>query len=238
MLKIFNVKVYDLVESVIASGNAMRINPIENLSQFDETSEEFQKGIKRMIRLNTASKGEVKCHNHALCGIRVAFDVMYPQYWTPEFQRYNFADIVTSSSKMHKLHKMSLRQSTNKYTSPEVIRIAQEAVDNYNKIVEDKTIDKFGYWDSSTDYDKWIEVEGRDKAVYTALMVMISSCPLGLELFMRVDTNYLELQNIYFQRRHHKLEEDWQEGFCHDFIEKLPYFKELILGQANEQPTA
>ena len=50
MLKISNIKVYDLVESVIASGNAMRIDPIEDLSQFDESSEEFQKGIKRMIR--------------------------------------------------------------------------------------------------------------------------------------------------------------------------------------------
>ena len=42
MLEISNVKVYDLKESVIASGNAMRTEPVEY------TDEEFEKGIKRM----------------------------------------------------------------------------------------------------------------------------------------------------------------------------------------------
>ena len=39
MLEVTNVKVYDLLESVIASGNAMRLEPI------DYTEEEFEKGI-------------------------------------------------------------------------------------------------------------------------------------------------------------------------------------------------
>ena len=103
MLEITNVKVYDLKESVIASGNAMRLEPVEY------TEEEFQKGLIRMQRLVYASnKTEVHCHDNALTGIRVSFDIKYPQYWTPEFQRYHFADIVTSSSKMHKLLKMSM----------------------------------------------------------------------------------------------------------------------------------
>ena len=41
MLKVSNVKVYDLVESVIASGNAMRIEPLEG--NFVESGEEFKK---------------------------------------------------------------------------------------------------------------------------------------------------------------------------------------------------
>lgn len=194
MLTITNVKVYDLIESVIASGNAMRITPVEY------SDEEFQKGLKRMVRLVKSSKNtDVHCHDNALTGIRVSFDITYPQYWTPEFQRYHFADIVTSSSKMHRLSKMDLSLACNKYVDVNIIKIAQEKIDAYN-----------------------------DNPNYTNFMEMISNCPLGLELFMRVSTNYKQLQTIYHQRKNHKLKEDWGE-FC-KMIENLPYFNELILG--------
>ena len=108
MLEVTNVKVYDLKESVIASGNAMRLEPVEY------TKEEFQKGLIRMKKLvNTSKSGNIRCHDNALTGIRVSFDIKYPQYWTPEFQRYHFADIVTSSSKMHRLLKMNIDKACN-----------------------------------------------------------------------------------------------------------------------------
>ena len=195
MLTILNVTVYDLVESVVASGNAMRLEPVEY------TQEEFDKGLKRMGRLVRASQNSnVRCHDNALTGIRVSFDLIYPQYWSPEFQRYHFADIVTSSSKMHRLCKMDLARSCNKYVDGRTISVLQEKVDKYN---EDQTYENF--------------------------MEMISNCPMGLELFMRVSTNYKQLQTIYFQRKNHKLQEDWG-AFC-KMIEELPYFKELILGE-------
>ena len=51
------------------------------------TEEEFEKGLVRMKRLINASKnGNVRCHDNALTGIRVSFDIKYPQYWTPEAQ--------------------------------------------------------------------------------------------------------------------------------------------------------
>lgn len=195
MLEVTNVKVYDLKESVIASGNAMRLEPVEF------TDEEFEKGLTRMHKLIGASlNSDVHCHENALCGIRVSFDVKYPQYWTPEFQRYHFADIITSSSKMHRLCKMDLKKACNKYVDERTIAVEQEKVDKYN-----------------------------DNPTYENFMEMISNCPMGLELFMRVSTNYLQLQTIYFQRKNHRLKEDWG-AFC-KFIEELPYFNELILGK-------
>lgn len=224
MLKVSNVKVYDLVESVIASGNAMRIEPLEG--NFVESGEEFKKGINRMIRLNKASEGTVNCHNHALCGIRVSFDVVYPQYWTPEFQRYNFADIVTSSSKMHRLCKMDIRKACNKYVSQNAVAELEYHVKRYNKLRDNADAMTFQYYDNER--NEKIDIIGREESLYAAFMCMISNCPLGLELFMRVSTNYLQLRNIYFQRRDHKLHEDWGP-FCR-MIEELPYFNELILG--------
>jgi hypothetical protein len=52
--------------------------------------------------------------------------------------------------------------------------------------------------------------------------------PVGFELTARMTTNYRELKTIYAQRRTHRLE-DWQV-FC-DFIETLPYAKELIINE-------
>ena len=110
MLEISNVKVYDLEETLVASGNAMRTEPVE------VTPEEVEKGLKRMQKLvKTSANSNVHCHDNALTGIRVSFDIKYPQYWSLEFQRYHFADIVTSSSKMHRLCKMNIANACNKY---------------------------------------------------------------------------------------------------------------------------
>ena len=67
-------------------------------------------------------------------------------------------------------------------------------------------------------------------ALYYAFMECISACPQGIELFMRCTTNYLSLKTIYHQRKNHKLTENWVEGFCQNFISKLPYAREFIIG--------
>lgn len=203
MLEISNVKVYDLRESIIASGNAMRIEPVPY------SDEEFEKGLKRMKRLvHSSLSTDVHCHDNALTGIRVSFDVKYPQYWSLEFQRYHFADIVTSSSKMHRLCKMNIANACNKYVSDETIEQMEKLVDRYNYAVE-KGAEEY--------------------VIYENFMKMISNCPMGLELFERVSTNYKQLQTIYYQRKNHRLKEDWG-AFC-KMIEELPYFEELIKGQ-------
>ena len=229
MTEIKDVKVYDLEECIIASGYAMRTEPINY---------EKEKGslnhYKRCSKLVLASKNsDIHCHDNFLTGIRVSFDIKYPQYLSPEMQRYHFFDIITSMSKMHRLSKMTLRKATNKYTSPESIIEAQKQVDKYNTLLEDSSITEYSYWDTSTEYDKKVIVKGREEVLYAAFMVMLSSIPLGLELWMRVSTNYKQLQTIYYQRRHHKLKEDW--GAVIKMIEELPYFKEFILGNSNNE---
>lgn len=220
MLEITNVKVYDLKESVIASGNAMRLEPVEY------TDEEFEKGLVRMKRLINASKNSnIRCHDNALTGIRVSFDIKYPQYWTPEAQRYHFFDIVTSSSKMHRLLKMDLDKVCNKYVTQEQIDEVNAAIEIYNYITENKSkAFEFHFRNEGK-----VTINGYEACLYTAWMFVLSNCPLGLELFMRVSTNYKQLQTMYYQRKNHKLKEDW--GNFINFVEGLPYFKELILGE-------
>lgn len=225
MTEIKAVKVYELEESIIASGLAMRIEPYNyNL----EGELNLDKHINRCKRLVKASKDtDVHCHDNFLTGIRVSFDIKYPQYLSPEMQRYHFFDIVTSMSKMHRLAKMELKKCCNVYTSPDAIRVAQSHINAYNNILNDESITTFKYWIYEGDTEKCISVEGRENSLYAAFMVMLNSVPIGLELWMRVSTNYKQLQTIYYQRRHHKLKEDW--GAVISMIESLPYFKEFIL---------
>ena len=193
MVEITNIRVYDLKESVIASRNAMRLTAPEY------TEEEFEDSLKRATALANAKSGSG--HDNWLKGVRVSFDIKYPGYFTPELQRYNFMDIVTSSSKMHRIMQMDMRTCFNKYVTEYSKNQMKDLVDDYN----------------------------RDPS-YENFMAIISNCPMGLELFMRCSTNYLQLKTIYHQRKNHKLKEDWVEAFCKNFIEQLPYAKEFICG--------
>lgn len=184
MTEITDLKVYDLKESIIACRNSMRIVPAEN------TEEEFEQSLERAKKLVKLCNG----HDNFLCGIRVSFNLKYPNYLSPELQRYNWIDIVNSSSKMHRLALM----------------------DGYNEYVDEET----------KGYIKFLAENYNNDKTYANFMKLVSNCPMGLELFMRVSTNYLQLKTIYKQRNHHKLKEDW--GAICSMIEGLPY-SELIV---------
>ena len=191
MLQIEKWKVYDLKESVIACRNAMRIAPAQI------TDEEFNASMPRAIMLANSPSGSG--HQTFLGGIRVSFDIKYPNYISPELQRYHWIDIVSSSSKMHRLSSMDMDTCFNKYVTDESKEQMKRLVKKFN-----------------------------DTKSYEDFMVMLSNCPQGIELFMRVSTNYLQLRTLYRQRKTHKLKEDWGE-VC-EFIEKLPYANEFIIG--------
>lgn len=192
MLQIDNWKVYDLKESVIACRNAMRITPAQI------TDEEFNASMPRAIMLANSPSGSG--HQTFLSGIRVSFDIKYPNYISPELQRYHWIDIVSSSSKMHRLSSMDMDTCFNKYVTDESKEQMKRLVKKFN---ETKSYEDF--------------------------MVMLSNCPQGIELFMRVSTNYLQLRTLYRQRKTHKLKEDY--GAVCEFIEKLPYANEFIIGK-------
>lgn len=216
MTKISNVQVYDLEECVIASRNAMRLT----LPEY--TQEEFEKSLPRAIAL--AKCGGGSGHSNFRKGIRVSFDIKYPNYISPELQRYGFLDIVTSSSKIHKLIQMDMDMCFNRYVPQVFVDEMKKLVDRYNGIKDSPEyhITTFVLRDGTS-----LLATNKNKALYYAFMQCISACPQGIELFMRCSTNYEQLATIYRQRKNHKLKEDWG-AFC-KFIEELPYAKELIL---------
>ena len=201
MVEISNVKVYDLHESVVACRNAMRLKP--------STGEDFGESLQRAIKLCKSPSNSG--HANFLTGIRVSFDIKYPNYISPEMQRYHWFDIVTSSSKMHTLTKMAGDASRyNKYVTKETLDQMKKLQDSYNEAVE----------------------TGTPEDQYEAFMRLVSNCPQGIELFMRISTNYMQLKTIYQQRKNHKLKEDW--GAVCNMIRNLPYAREFIIGDETD----
>ena len=223
MLEITNVNVYDLRESVISCRNAMRLTPPEY------TDEEFEKGLERAKKLVQASKNSpnVKCHDNFMTGIRVSFDMKYTQYITKQFQRYHWFDYVSSNSLMHRLTKMDADTVSNEYVSKTCVEQLDKDIRFYNELVNSEWTEgdelQFPLRNGNVKVAKT-----KGDALYYAYMRCISDCPMGVELFVHVSTNYKQLQTMYWQRKDHKLKEDWGE-FC-KFVENLPYAKELIIG--------
>ena len=218
MTEIKDVKVYDLEECIVASGYAMRTEPYNYLKE--ACDDNLNHHIERCKKLVKASKnGDIHCHDNFLTGIRVSFDIKYPQYLSPEMQRYHFYDIVTSMSKMHRLLKMDIDKSCNMYVTQETKDNLKEYIKQYNDVVDFN--------------EHTLDTKEAREAAYRAWMRVVSNCPLGLELWMRVSTNYKQLQTIYYQRRHHKLKEDWSAVI--KMIEGLPYFEPFILGEPEPQ---
>lgn len=223
MVEITNVKVHDLKQSIIASGYAMRTEPYN----YDEEGLDMIKHIERVKNLVKAGGGSG--HPNFRTGILVSFDIKYPQYFSLELQRYHWIQIVTSQSKMHRLLKIDIDKACNKYVDERSIEVVNDLIYTYNLIAneaKDRNFRKVPF-ELELRSGEIITSYTKDDALYSIWMQILSSCPLGLELTMRVSTNYEQLATIYRQRDTHKLKEDWG-AFC-KFIRSLPFAKDLII---------
>lgn len=145
--------------------------------------------------------------------IHVSADFDMPRYFWSEFDTYHY-NTKNSCSTMHKL------------------------LNNDNPI----TLDMF----ATCDEDEYIwneiivrleelrleykEIQSTTKNVKEMNRLLLRAkrlLPEGLLQMRTVDTNYAELRNMYFQRRNHRLHEEWIDTFC-KWVESLPYADELI----------
>ena len=126
-MKIERLRVYDLEESLIASGYPMRTElPSRHADEKD---------IKRIMNLTKASNGN-GAHGQALTGIRVAFDLTCTNKMWVEAERYRFLEFVSSQSTMHRITKFELDKQYCEYVDPRVIAIMKEKVAIYNDLLE------------------------------------------------------------------------------------------------------
>jgi hypothetical protein len=115
-LRIENVKIYDLDESVKASKYPMAID-----------TESCNSDITDRVK-GLASTGMGEGHNQFLTGIRVAFDLT--------FSNKGWVEFVSSQSTMHRITKLDIKKQCNKYVWDSTIEKLQEKVKEYNGLME------------------------------------------------------------------------------------------------------
>jgi hypothetical protein len=137
--------------------------------------------------------------------IFVSLDIEAPLLWWKEFDTYKVATVANSCSTMHKIHSRDLTMDdfTAENFSEETMDLFQKVVDRINKL-------------------RALYLETKDKSYWRE---MIDLLPESYMQKRTVTLNYQNLRNIYFARRHHKLNE-WHD-FCR-MIEGLPYAANLI----------
>ena len=146
--------------------------------------------------------------------IHVQLDVTAPLYWHKEADQYKVGTVTDSCSTMHKIHAKEF--DVNDFSHEHVEELTG---DDYNMSYDFllRTVDILNYYRK-----KFLETG--DKVYWWQLIQLL---PSSFNQRRTWDLNYAVLRNIYHARRNHKLDE-WHT-LC-DWIETLPYAKELICG--------
>lgn len=153
-------------------------------------------------------------HSKFMRMIHVSVDVNMPRYWWSEADTYHF-NTKNSCSTMHKL------LNNNNPITLDLFVTCEEDMDWWKITV--------GKLESMRKEYKKIQNTTKDNAAMNRLLVRAKRMlPEGFLQLRTLDTNYAELRNMYFQRRHHRLKEEWVDTFC-KWVESLPYAKELIM---------
>ena len=138
--------------------------------------------------------------------IHVQLDVTAPLYWFKEADQYKVGTVTDSCSTMHKIHskEFTLDDFSHEHLySP--LHDLKPTVDLLN-VYRERFLD-------TKDKEDWWQ--------------LIQLLPSSYNQRRTWDLNYAVLRNIYHARRNHKIDE-WHT-LC-DWIETLPYAKELICG--------
>lgn len=213
MPNITNVQVAGLEQSIYRSGYPMLHQPptqaefddaIKNITQALLDKDYKNPHIKRAIGLANMKGGG---HDQFLTGITVSYDMTFSNKAWVDSNRYIFLNFVSSMSTMHRIAALDGDALCNKYVEGDNLRRMRELQDAYKK--------------ASSPEEK-----------QEAYLTLLYNAPPGLELTAGMVTNYRCLQNIYEQRRNHRLP-DFQL-LC-DWIETLPLAQELIVKPAKRK---
>lgn len=130
VIKVDNVRIYGIEESIIASGYPMQTETF-NMNEINLKD----KDLKRAIHLGNAVAGSG--HDCFTKGITVQFDLQVPEYIWRQLDRYHFIDYVSSQSKMHRILKLDIDKACNKYVLDSTKETLKNLIDTYNRETND-----------------------------------------------------------------------------------------------------
>ena len=180
--------------------------------------------LKLMQNLSNAGND----HGKFLRMITVTCDITAPLYWWKEFDTYKVGTVANSCSTMHKIHDKEFTADDFSYDQldNEEVVWTDSDIGMYSSMdVLGITVDALNYWRK-----KYLEAK-RAKVMKHCWWQMIQLLPSSYNQKRTVQINYQVAKAQRSGRRHHKLDE-WHD-YC-DWLEDLPYFKEICLGEVKE----
>lgn len=162
------------------------------------------------LKLATTLANAGTDHGKFLRFIVVDVDVTMPLYFAKQLDQYKVGTVSNSCSTMHKIAAKPFERAdfSHDHLNP----------CHYNWL--DGTIERLNH-----ERDIFNLSGGKDKEAWWQMIQML---PSSYNQRRTYQFNYAVLRNIYHARKNHKLSE-WHD-FC-DWIETLPYAKELICGK-------
>jgi len=198
--------------SVMNIENAIRgaRNPMNSWDRMDSSYNEDGEYILGPNDLGLARRLRKAGSDHRkyIRQIFVSVDITAPIYWWKEFDTYKISTVANSTSTMHKIHSKPFERDdfSHDHMTEQTLLFMDMVVGELEKI-------RLRYLEAKNK-DDWYD--------------MIQLLPSSYNQMRTCTLNYETLINIYFARKNHKLLE-WHT-FC-DWIESLPYAKELILAE-------
>ena len=201
MIKIDNIKIFNLARAVYSARNALNSWAKSDSDLENDILGEADLGLA--MKLANAGSDDRKF----LRQIIVSMDILAPFYWWKEYDTYKVGTVANSCSTMHRIHSNEFRLSdfSWEHLDEPGLQLMEAIIDylNHNRKLFNETKDK-QYWHN-----------------------MIQILPTSYNQLRTVTLNYEVLRNMYHARKHHKLAE-WRE-LCKR-IESLPY-SQLITGE-------
>ena len=209
MIKIENIKVFNIAGAVYSARNAMNSwhlsdSDLEN----DRLGENDLKLAKQLSKAGTD-------HSKYLRMITVYMDITAPLYWWKNFSTYKVGTVANSCSTMHTAHKRDFTLEDFSFEGVEKNFYCNNWQYHNDLLISDilKHLNKL----------RRAYLETKDKKYWYS---MIQLLPSSYNQKRTVMLNYQVLKNIYHARKSHKLPE-WV-CFCEE-IKNLPYFEELCI---------
>ena len=224
-MKIENIEVYGFEAALRGMRNPMMSHDKSD-SRYWSSNEYFNSEINWMSPywigendMKLAQKLVEAGTEHAkfLRFIHVSVDVTAPRCFWSQFDTYKFVEKDSTSTMLKLLNNkepITLEMFEYDDNDIDVMFLVIERLEKLRK--EYRALQK-----NSMVKEKDIKL---NKLLERAKLIL----PEGFLQMRTIDTNYAELRNMYIQRKNHRLS-SWHE-FC-TWIEKLPYSKQLILGE-------
>lgn len=156
-------------------------------------------------------------HSKFMRMIHVQADVNMPRYYHSEADTYHFGT-KNSESTMHRL-----LNNPNPITEDMFVRCDEDVL-ILSDVVNELECLRQQYIRIKEDSD----TPDKSKKLNRLLLRAKRLLPEGFLQMRTWDTNYQELRRMYFQRKNHRLKEEWDDVFCR-WVKTLPYAYELIM---------